>query len=49
VSEIEEAKETFCSPVTVGWAYSEKWTLEYEARPLRKVQLGDLFGDALVR
>lgn len=37
INEVEEAKETFAVPITVGWAYQENWTLELESPKLRRV------------
>jgi hypothetical protein len=37
ISELEEAREGFVVPVTVGWAYDDSWTLELESLKLRKV------------
>lgn len=44
VAEIEEAKEGFVVPVTVGWAYQEHWRLEKESMVLRRVPLSILLG-----
>jgi hypothetical protein len=41
-AEIEEAKDSYVSPITVGWTYSEKWQLNLESRMLGKVTLGTL-------
>jgi hypothetical protein len=38
ISELEESRESFVVPVTVGWAYWDAWTLERESLKLRKVQ-----------
>lgn len=38
ISELEEAKENFAVPVTVGWAYAENWRLEPESLRLSRVQ-----------
>lgn len=42
ISEIEESKETFVVPVTVGWAFQSNWTLELESPKLRRVTLATL-------
>jgi hypothetical protein len=39
VGEIEESKEGFVVPVTVGWAYQENWRLAQEALKLRRAPL----------
>jgi hypothetical protein len=39
IAEIEEARETFAVPITVGWAYEEAWRMELESLKLRKVPL----------
>lgn len=49
VSEIEEAKEGFVVPVTVGWAYEEQWRIELESLALRKTPLSVLLNGALVQ
>lgn len=42
IAEVEEARESFVIPVTVGWAYGEMWKLEYESLKLMKVPLTTL-------
>jgi hypothetical protein len=49
VSEIEESKESFVIPVTVGWAYGEMWKLSRESLKLRKVMLSVLLDGALLK
>lgn len=49
VSEIEEAKESFVIPVTVGWTYTEKWSIALESLKLRKVPLSVLLDGALIQ
>ncbi|OPZ61523.1 MAG: hypothetical protein BWY85_02379 [Firmicutes bacterium ADurb.Bin506] len=49
VFEIEEAKESFVVPVTVGWTYTEMWKIQQESLKLRKVPLSILLDGALVR
>lgn len=44
ISEIEEAKEGFAVPITVGWAYQESWRLERESMVLRRIPLSILLG-----
>jgi hypothetical protein len=39
ISELEEATENFVVPVTVGWAYEEKWSLAPEALRLNGIDL----------
>lgn len=39
ISKLEEAEENFVSPVTVGYAYADNWTLLQQAPPLRIVSL----------
>lgn len=48
-SEIEEARESFAIPVTIGWTYTEMWKLSLESLKLRKVPLRILLDGALVR
>lgn len=36
---IEEAKESFGVPVTVGYAYEERWVLRQEAPPLTQINI----------
>lgn len=47
ISEIEEARESFVVPVTVGWAYQQKWKLQLEALKVRKIPLSVLLDGAL--
>lgn len=42
ISEVEEARESFVVPITVGWAYEENWTLELESPKLRRVTFNSL-------
>jgi hypothetical protein len=42
ISEVEEAREHYVSPVTVAWAYQENQTLRYESLPLRRFPLSVL-------
>lgn len=49
VSELEEAKESFVIPITVGWIYTEKWVVSVESLKLRKVPLDLLLDGALVQ
>lgn len=49
VAELEEAKESFVIPVTVGWNYSEQWSISLEALKLRKVPLDVLLDGALIQ
>ena len=49
VAEVEEARESFVIPITVGWTYSEMWKLSEEALKLRKVPLSVLLDGALVQ
>lgn len=46
VSEIEEAKECFAVPVTVGWCYQEVWRLELESKKLGRVAVSKLLDGA---
>lgn len=48
ISEIEEAKESFVVPVTVGWCYEERWTLNLESLKLRKIPLTVLLDGAVL-
>jgi len=49
VSEVEEAHENFVVPVTVGWVYTEKWTISLESLKLRKIPLSVLLDGALIQ
>ena len=42
IAEVEEARESFVVPITVGWAYEENWTLELESPKLRRISLSTL-------
>lgn len=42
ISEIEEARESFVIPITIGWAYQENWVLELESLKLRNIPLSTL-------
>lgn len=42
IAEVEEARESFVVPITVGWAYEESWTLELESPKLRRISLKTL-------
>src|SRR5262245_39900195 len=42
VGEIEEARESFTVPVTVGWAYQDTWAVELETPKLRRIALSKL-------
>jgi hypothetical protein len=48
-AELEEAREAFVVPVTVGWCYSEMWKVELESLKLRKVPLDVLLDGALIQ
>lgn len=39
IAEVEEARETFVIPITVGWAYEQNWVLEEESPKLRRLKL----------
>lgn len=50
IMEVEEARENFVVPITIGWAYQEKWKLSQEALKTYKISfdtLQFLLGDAL--
>ena len=47
--DLEEARQSFVVPITVAWAYSEKWKLELESLKLRKVNLDILLDGALAQ
>lgn len=49
IAEIEEARESFVVPITIGWCYEEHWRLELESLKLRKVPLSVLLDGALVQ
>ncbi len=42
IAEVEEARESFVVPITVGWAYEQNWTLEQESPKLRRIALNTL-------
>lgn len=42
VAKLEEAQENFVVPITVGWAFEERWVLRYEAPLLRHISLSML-------
>ncbi len=42
IAEVEEARESFVVPITVGWAYEHTWTLERESPKLRRISLSTL-------
>lgn len=42
IAEIEEAKESFVVPITIGWAYTDNWRIELESMKLRRVTLSTL-------
>ena len=44
ISEVEEAREHYVVPVTVGWAYQENQTVRAESLPLRRFPLSVLLG-----
>lgn len=48
VSEVEEARESFVVPVTVGWCYGEIWKLRLDSLKLRKTPLNVLLDGALI-
>lgn len=39
VGRLEEARENFVVPVTVGYCYEERWTVRQQAPPLRAISL----------
>lgn len=49
VSELEESRESYVVPITVGWAYGEMWKLSRESLKLRKLPLSVLLDGALVK
>ena len=44
ISEIEEAKESYTVPVTVGWSYQGTWRIRHESLPLQKISMSVLLG-----
>lgn len=44
ISEVEEASEHFVVPITVGWAYQERWKITLDSRPIRSISLRWLCG-----
>lgn len=42
ISEVEEAREHYVVPVTVGWAYQQNWRVRTESLPLRRFPLSVL-------
>lgn len=49
IAELEEARESWVIPVTVAWAYEERWKVEMESLKLRKVPLSMCLDGALVQ
>lgn len=47
VAEVEEARESFVIPITLGWAYGEQWQVELESLKLRKIPLSVLLDGQL--
>lgn len=47
IAEVEEARESFVIPVTVGWVYRESWAVHPNALKVRKISIGALFDGAL--
>lgn len=45
-SVVEEARQNFVVPVTVGWAYDEHWKVEQESLKVRKLTLATLLQGA---
>lgn len=41
-AEVDESAEHYGIPITIGWAYTESWTLKQTARKLGKIQLSTL-------
>ncbi len=48
VATLEEAKQTFVVPVTVGWVFEEKWRIEKESLKIRKISVHNLLDGAFV-
>ena len=44
IGEVEEAKEHYAVPITVGWCFEERWALQQESLPLRRLTLSGLLG-----
>lgn len=44
ISKVEESKENFVVPVTVGWAYQDKWAVWDESFTLRRLPLSYVLG-----
>jgi hypothetical protein len=42
ISELEESTENFVVPVTVGWAFVERWQLLQQAPRLKRISLSYL-------
>lgn len=47
IAELEESKESFVIPITVGWVYSEQWQVSDESLKLRKIPLAVLLDGAV--
>lgn len=45
---LEESKQSYVVPITVGWAYAESWALEPDALPLAGVALSAILNGALL-
>jgi len=39
ISEVEEASENFLVPITLAWTYQERWLLEQQSLPIRRIPL----------
>jgi hypothetical protein len=44
IQELEESREHYVVPVTVGWGYEHVWELKLESLPLQAVSLTGLLG-----
>ena len=47
ISEVEEARESFVVPVTIGWIYQETWRLQLESMKLHRLPLSVLLSGVL--
>jgi hypothetical protein len=44
IQELEEAKETYVVPITVGWGYEHTWELKDDSLPLQSISLTSILG-----
>jgi len=47
IQELEESRENFVVPITIGWGYEHTWQLRLESLPLQSVSMSGLLGDTV--